>query len=123
MASRVIPSLKTVESKTISMIHVPEDFSREILREAIVEVGAEQDELDGFLLDLRDAWNALDTSTAYRFAYEELGKLNFPRALRGAIVCKTGDSAQEFLSVVAQNASYNWRHFGSEDEALAWLSS
>ena len=116
-------SLKRLDNKTFSVIRITQDFNVEILVRAIQGVGEDQDRLDGFLLDLREAWNSLDTSTAYRFAYEQLGRLQFPRALRGAIVCKPGDSAREFLTVVAQNASYNWRHFGSEDEALAWLNS
>ena len=78
----------------------------------------DQDERDGFLLDLRQAWNALETSVAYRFAYDTLVELDFPRAMRGAILSATENTAHEFLSVVARNASYNWQSFKDEAEAL-----
>ena len=115
--------LLNVENRTFSMVRIREDFNREVLLEAIAEIQEAQDERDGFLLDLRQAWNALDTSVAYRFAYEKLGKLGFPRAMRGAILTPVDNTAHEFLGVVARNASFNWRSFNDEEEALAWLRS
>lgn len=123
MTSRVEPELLNVETKAFAVVRIREDFNGEILHDAIVEIQKTQDERDGFLLDLRRAWNALETSVAYRFAYEELGKLGFPRAMRGAILTPVDNAAHEFLGVVAQNASYNWRSFNDEAEALAWLRS
>ena len=123
MPSCVEPELLNIENRAFSVVRIREDFNREVLLDAIVEIQKTQDERDGFLLDLRQAWNALDTSVAYRFAYEKLAELDFPRAMRGAILTPTDNTAHEFLCVVARNASYNWRSFNDEAEALAWLNS
>ena len=74
-----------------------------------------------FLVDIRDAPNAMSVSQTYNFAYKAMENLNFQRDIRGATLISLTDKTHYFSETVVQNAGYNMRLFHDEEATFAWL--
>jgi hypothetical protein len=89
------------------------------LRESIEE--AVRNDCFRFFVDYRQAEVRLGVIDLYeRPAYYEVAGM--PRSARIAILFAPGAKDTEFIQTVSANRGYSVRVFGSEDEAIAWLT-
>jgi hypothetical protein len=80
-------------------------------------------EINRFLLDLRQARSVTSVHEKYEFAYEKLKVLvQAPSENRAALLKSEEDDFFRFLETVMRNASYKFRVFDNEDDALGWLT-
>lgn len=79
-------------------------------------------EINRFLLDLSQARSVTSVNEKYEFAYEKLKVIvGEPSKIRVALLKDENENSFRFLETVMRNASYKFRVFDKEDEALEWL--
>ncbi|KAA3649737.1 MAG: hypothetical protein DWQ11_18270 [Proteobacteria bacterium] len=74
-----------------------------------------------FLYDVRGARNIETVFHNYRFANEDMARLNVNRAGSVAVVTDPDDHSHDFVETAVRNAGYDVRMFGDYDSAVCWL--
>ncbi|MEL6699586.1 MAG: hypothetical protein AAFP89_25330 [Bacteroidota bacterium] len=83
---------------------------------------AKNQQLDGFLFDVRSFECDISKGVLYHFAHTDLYQVGFDRRLQIAMLHKPEDKSHDFFVLVCHNAGYNIKAFHSTEQAQLWLT-
>ena len=116
-------SIRVAESRKYIVCRVLGPFTVDYARTFTIELDriSRAEKIKRFLTDVRYVFNNSSTTENYRFAYEDMPRLDLQRDVRAATLASPGDRSHDFIKTVAQNAGYNVQLFFDEAAAVAWL--
>ena len=104
-------------------IHVTETIDPSLAQEIMEEMVRiqNQNDLQRFLLDVREVHSQTSPFDDYDLAYERVRSSELSRIIKVALLRSPSDTTHRFAEIVGRNAGHNITLFEDMDVAVAWL--